>query len=261
VEIRFGRYTVKVGPLLSTVIDRAGWAGKDGFPAWQFFADEIERVLSFAAARGMFEMYLPELTGRTPSQRDSALAELRVAYFLDRNGFTISEWRPVGLAPKEGEFLARCPSGAEVFVEVKSPGWESELTQEQRLSGRLAEPKYINGEARYADNSPAITFAVEKAYPKFSPVRHNLLVVADDLFLSMEYYPSMWARRALYDSPDGKFATPAFERLGGVGLFWVKQQREQIWYEMPLFLNPFATEPTQLPDEFALAFHGRILTA
>lgn len=260
-DLHFGRYTVRLGPLLSTVVDRAAWVGKDGFPAWQFFADEIERVLSFAEARGVFEMYLPELTGRTPSQRDSALAELRVAYFLERNGFTVSEWRPVGLPPKKGEFVVRCPSGAEVFVEVKSPGWEGELTQEQRLSGRLSEPKYINGEVRYADNSQAIGFAVDKAYPKFPPSRHNLLVVADDLFLSMEYYPSMWARRGLYDSPDGKFATSAFERLGGVGLFWVKQDRQTIWYEMPLFLNPFATDAARLPLDFAQAFRGCVFTA
>src|SRR4051794_2930666 len=114
-ELRFGTHVVTCGPLLSTVVDRAGWRGKDQFPAWQVFADEIERVLSFAEARGVFSTYLTRLTGRTTSQRDSAMAELRVAYFLDRNWFRITEWSPVGLAPKEGEFVAQSPNRTEVF--------------------------------------------------------------------------------------------------------------------------------------------------
>src|SRR5256885_49696 len=129
-----------MGPLTSTVVDRASWYGQDGWPAWPCFADEAERLFSFAQTRGVFEMYLKELCA-SRNQRDSAIAELRVAYFLDRNHFRIVEWRPVGHAYKEGEFIARCPSGEEIFVEVKSPGWESELSESEIRAGRAREEK------------------------------------------------------------------------------------------------------------------------
>ena len=259
-EIRRGQHTIRLGPLTSTVVDRARWDAADEYPAWQFFADEAERLFAFAESRGVFEMYLSELTGPS-NQRDSALSELRVAFYFDRNGFRVTEWRPVGEARKEGEFAIACPSGESVFVEVKSPGWEFELGQAERLAGRTKHPKYIDGEGRSLANDEAIVFAVEKAYPKFAATRHNLLVVVDDLFVSLEHGTDMWARGALYNQPEGKFTSSACERLGGVGCFWWATDYKNVWYEMPLFLNHHAAAECKLPGEFVKAFHGVILAA
>jgi len=202
-------------------------------------------------------MYCPELTRRA-SQRDSALSELRVAFFFDRSGFPVSEWRPLAEPPKEVEFAIGCASGDTIFIEVKSPGWEMELSQAERLAGRTKEPKYQNGEGRMFANNEAITFAVDKAYPKFSATHSNLLVVADDLFVSMEHGTEWWADAALYDpGRGGKFTSTTYERLGGVGCFWWSRKAGQMQYEMPLFVNPLVLSSCALPSVFVQAFHGR----
>lgn len=254
IDINYGSYVVRLGPLSSAIYDGAPWAG-DGYPAWQMFADELELLLAFAARAGVLEMYSKELRGRA-SQRDSAIEELRVANLLKLNGFPITQWRPVGLPPKEGEFLVRGTDGAEIFVEVKSPGWESEITAEERHAGRLQQPKYRGTEAFYGNSSAGVRFAIDKAYPKFDPKRVNVLVVADDLLFPLGYESSFWVRDALYRD-DGKFTTGAYESLGGVG-FLVKQQRdERAWAEMRLFLNQHALRP--LPTAFVTTFDGCVL--
>ncbi|PYU95416.1 MAG: hypothetical protein DMG25_04260 [Acidobacteria bacterium] len=65
---------VRIGTLTATV---------DEFPSSQLWADEVERVLAYTAAAGQFERYLGALRGRK-SQFESALLELRVAFFLHK---------------------------------------------------------------------------------------------------------------------------------------------------------------------------------
>jgi hypothetical protein len=189
------------GPLTSTVLDRARWRGEDEFPSNQAWADEVERVFSYAHAKGRFTVpYLSRLIGGR-NQRDSALEELRVAFFFHRNSFRVTEWEPVGAGGREGEFMISGPSSiGKIFVEVKSPGWEFELTLQERGARRPPRPKLIIGEARSYDPQAAIRFAVQKAYPKFKPDQPNLLVIADDLFVSLEHGTDMAASRALYSA-------------------------------------------------------------
>lgn len=255
IDINYGSYAVRLGPLSSAMYEGAPWAG-DGYPAWQMFADEFESLLTFANQSGVLEMYRKELRGR-PSQRDSALEELRVANLLNQKGFMIVQWRPVGLTPKEGEFLIRGPDAAEILVEVKSPGWESEISEEERRAGRLKQPKYLGTDAFYANSGAGVRFAIEKAYPKFDPTRRNLLVVADDLLFPLGHESSFWARDALYWD-DGKFTSNAYENLGGVGFLAKQQRNERAWAEMRLFLNPYALMP--LPATFVQTFEGCVLT-
>jgi hypothetical protein len=255
VEINYRSYTVRLGPLSSALYQEASWAG-DGYPAWQMFADELEALLGFAKDSRVLEMYRKELRGRA-NQRDSAIEELRVAKVLSDNGFPVIQWRPIGLAPKEGEFLVRGPDHAEIFVEVKSPGWEGEISEEERRAGRLQQPKYLGTDAFFANSGASVRFAVDKAYAKFDPKRSNLLVVADDLLFPLAYESSFWARDALYWD-DGKFNTKAYTNLGGVGFLVKQQQNDRVWAEMRLFLNPHALVP--LPDSIVQVFNGCVLT-
>ncbi|MBW1795635.1 MAG: hypothetical protein JRJ38_14600 [Deltaproteobacteria bacterium] len=177
---------ITLGPLTSTVIDRARWAGEDDFPSSQLWADEIEKVLNFAKIQGQFEHYLSALSAST-SQRDSAIAELRVAFFFHRNQFDIVRWKPIGQHLKQGEFLVRGPSYVDTFVEVKSPGWEGQLSDAELKAGRTKQPKYLNADFRSIASWERIQFAIDKAYEKFSPDKPNLLVIVDDLFINLKY--------------------------------------------------------------------------
>jgi hypothetical protein len=219
------------------------------------FADELEDLLALAESAGVLGMYSKELRGRA-NQRDSAIEELRVAKVLSDKAFPVVEWRPIGSGPKEGEFLVRDPDGVGIFVEVKSPGWESEVSQEERLAGRLNEPKYRDAEAFYGNSGRGVRFAMDKAYAKFHPANCNLLVVADDLMFPLGIESSFWARDALYWE-NGKFTDQSYENLGGVG-FLVKQQKNyRAWCEMKLFLNPYAR--VSLPSSLVSAFEGCVL--
>ncbi len=245
---------VRIGPLTATIMDGARWRDQDEFPSGQLWADEFEKIVSFVQVKGQFEHFLGALRGG-PSQRDSAIAELRAAFFFSRNGFPIVAWRPLGAARHEGEFLIRDPSGPAVFVEVKSPGWEGELSDEERAAGRIRQGKYLFCEGRFIAPWERIQFAVAKSYKKFSPSSPNLLLIADDLFVSLQHGTEMQAGTALYsEHAKGYFTDSSFQNLGGVGLFWVNNNGREIWYEMKLFPNPNALPATALPDPLSLAF-------
>ena len=251
---------VRLGPLTLSVLNSARWKDEDQYPAFQVYADECETLLEFARAQGQFDRYLGDLTA-SRRQRNAASAELRVAYHLDQNGFEVIKWKPVGLAPKEGEFLIRGPAGVETFVEVKGPSWQSELTAEEIKSGRTKQPKDLYLEARSIAPWKAIQFAVEKAYGKLATSVPNLLVIADDLFVSLQHGTEMMVSMALYEKHyQGRFTVPDYERLGGAGIFWMEPSGGRVRYGMKLFLNPFASV-SSLPPDLVEAFDGKVLTS
>jgi hypothetical protein len=168
------------------VLDGAAWREASAFPAFQDWADEVERVLAFLEARGVFGDYLPRLRAR---EREGALAEARTAFFFHRNGFQITAWEPEAVSGRPGDLEVRWQGCEPIFVEVKGPGWESELTFEEIRAGRQHGPKYINAEARAVGPVSRVLYAVDKAIPKLDPGRCNLVVVVDDLFLSPTEMP------------------------------------------------------------------------
>jgi hypothetical protein len=258
-EHKFSRVPngVRFGPLTSSIWEGAAWMTQDEFPSSQLWADEIERILSYVQAQGKFEYYLGALRGNA-NQRDSAIAELRVAFYFHRNQFPVIEWKPAGENGNEGEYLIRSPEFENIFVEVKAPGWEGELSQKERESGRIRLGKHIDREARAIAPWERIQFAIDKAYKKFMSSSRNLLIIADDLFVSLEHGTDMHANMAFYSSSNnGRFANARYARIGGIGFFWVKNNGKEIWYEMKLFLNPYCLETVRLPESFIKAFHGK----
>ncbi len=255
-EKRFPPQDVRLGTLTSTIMDGAQWRGEDEFPSSQLWSDEVERVLSFALSQEQFGQYLPHLRGRE-NQRVSALAELRVAFYLHRNQFKVVSWKPVGANGTEGEFSVSGPSGVALFVEVKSPGWKGELSGAERNAGRKCKPKYLHAEARSIAPWERVQFEVEKAYKKFSSDIPNLLVIADHLFVSLQHGTKLQAEMALYQKHNkGCFTDQKYQNMGGVGIFWVEINDREIWYDMRLFLNPYALASTALPNDMKSAFTG-----
>ncbi len=204
-------------------------------------------MFQYADIESQFERYFNRLT-KSYSQFDSALAELRVACHLDSKGLPISSWEPVPSSGNAGEYLIQCSSGEQVFVEVKSPGWEGELGLAELDSGRARQAKYIDGDSRWVDPAKRIQFAIEKAYKKFDPASPNLLVIAGDLFVAPESAPELFVQGALYDGGNGYFANSTYQNLGGVALFRVDSDTSLIRNELRLFVNPRFLPETKLPE-------------
>src|SRR5438045_4416025 len=78
---------VTLGPLGSGLLKRFKFkAGQ--YPSSQVYADELEELLAFAQAQGVFDRYVPELIHQLP-RFETALDELRIAIHFAKMGFTI----------------------------------------------------------------------------------------------------------------------------------------------------------------------------
>lgn len=245
-------------PLLHLVSQEARWKGRDQYPSSTELADEHERWLHLAHAKGAFDHYLGRFRG-SPRQRDEALAEMGAAYFLSsRCGLEIVSWEPVGLGGKRGEFVVSFPPARRLFVEVKSPGWEAEIVQSHGAgSQRLKEPKYLDGEVRWIGPWEAVRRAVAKAYGKMPEDMPTLLIIWDDLFVPLGDLPdavdiALYCPRARgctsgYLAEDGCFVGRQYDRLGAVGIMDMNIRRGRPEYRFSLFRNANAVQAVALP--------------
>ena len=162
------------------LIDRSVWSGSSVFPSGQEWADDTERILGFLEAQGVFDVFLPRLLAR---EWEGAFAEARVGYFFKRNGFKILSWElalPAWSFYLHEDRLRVHPLNVDVSWTV---GNLRELAPEIRNDRKLL-PKYINGEARVLDTIGPLVNAIDKAIPKLSAARANVVAIADDLFMS-----------------------------------------------------------------------------
>lgn len=242
---------VQLGPLTRHLVRASHW--DDIYPAWQGWANECERLLAFADSHGQLQRFWPRLTARK-QQRDEAMSEIRVAHFLDGAGYPILGWEVTDVAPFNVEFEIGLGAGSTGFVEVKSPGWESELGEAERKAGRTKQDKYIDIEALAANPIGIVRRTTEKARPKFSGTRPSLLVIADDCFVSLGEWGWEPLKMALNSKTigwgDGLFHQIPFSVLGGVSLFRVSGVDERdVKYSSLCLANPNAMRTATLPDQ------------
>lgn len=253
-------------PLLHDVARGARWLGTDEFPSCREWADEHETWLRFVSDHSELGRYLPRLRG-PKERRDEAFAEIAVAFFLaTRCGVPVLQWEPLGVNRTEGDLLVGMASFPPVFVEVKSPGWEAEVAMaEGHASPRLQQPKYISGEARATGPWAAVRHAVKKGYPKLPDTTPTLLVIKDDLMVSLLdwgrpvidiglYVVKQPGQASGYLAESGPFADNRYERLGAVGLLNVRLVRSPIEYRLALFENPHALPAVRVPSGFAAGY-------
>ena len=137
---------------------------------------------------------------------------------------------------KQGHNVECCikdGAGGEIFCEVKSPGWQGQLTTEEIQSGRAKRAKYSkSGEPRYVAPYKNIRKTIDKGYNKFLSDRQNLLIIIDNLFEPLSMRPQFNSELgreipwniyiALCNSNDdlyggkGCFRTETYENLGGI---------------------------------------------
>lgn len=195
--------------------------GKDDFPSCNEWKREVEKWLKFIQGKDQLNRYLPRLEARRKTQRDEALAEISSAYIVETKlKYRIVDWERKTIKNKDVEFVIRNGS-YEIYCEVKSPGWESELEDQERLNGRKGLLKDINAECRSLAPWQNIRYALKKAYPKFLPSSKNLLIIKDDLFLSILDWPlnidiALFEDSGCYNGEKGYFSNNDFENIGGV---------------------------------------------
>ena len=230
---------LKVGPHLRRVIDGAAWPKTDLFPARQEQADDCERLFEWADRHGQFERFLSSLQAR-PRQRDATISEIRSACFLESLGGRIISWEPMATT-RAGEFEVQWPDGPVIFVEVKGPTWEDELTEKgEQRDARKLQPRFIDGDPHWVDTRVEVRYAALKTMGKLKTDRPNLLVVADHLFVS-----------PVKDLEPGDLsailADPEFTGLGGVLCIdanWLKDDGTGVGLRTVFEANPNSPRTT-----------------
>ena len=128
--------------LFDKVFNNPKWKGQDTFPSCKEWKLEINKRLEFIKRKNELDRFLARLNS-TKTQRDEALAEILAAYVLEQKlNYKIIEWEKPTIDGKNVDFLILVGS-EKIYCEVKSPGWEAELNQKERMSGRKFKPKYI----------------------------------------------------------------------------------------------------------------------
>lgn len=248
---------VKLGRLTGSIVAGAHWLNQDEFPAHQQWADDVEAVLGFLESEGKLADFFPRLNRQNAEHRGAALAEARVAYFLRQLGFDIVEWEPTAVHNKPGDLAIRLQgSRITTFVEVKAPTWQGEVTRalptatpEERATilARVDREKYINAEARVIDPvGVALDVVCRNALPKLADDRPNLIVTADDLYMSPVDNPFLQSRLKTAFESDR-----TFERVGGVFLLNPESHNGQVLYRCAFAPNRNCLRQCALPDDVA----------
>ena len=136
-----GTGALRLGPAARRLISPDRWT--DGYPGPVAYSRELDVLLDWASKRNYLKRFVPNIEAKN-TKRDEALNELRLAYLFDHTGFPVVQLDPPGAKNKNGEYLLDSPEKANVFVELKSRGWESELSKEEIAAGRQHQPKYRN---------------------------------------------------------------------------------------------------------------------
>jgi hypothetical protein len=249
---------IKLGALTARLKVDAVW--RDSYPAWQEYADECERLLS-SLPDEQLKKFWPRLKAKR-QQRDEALNEIRIAWFLESIGYRILDWNePVDALGYATEYSISLTGQLRAFVEAKSPGWESELSDTERASGRAKGDKYLDEEeGRWADPVEVIRAAVKKARPKFSGKFPTIVFISDDCFVNIGEWGERPLKTALvegtYGPPKrvpGMFSTSEYETVGAVCAFRVSSVHgpNGIDYECICEANPNALPTCSIPSDVA----------
>jgi hypothetical protein len=187
---------------------------------------ETNKWLLFLKDKNRLNRYLPRLTRVTNAMRDETLAEVASAYIIEKLlGYTIINWEEKTVGDYDVDFVIK-EDADKIFCEVKSPGWESELSKKELKKGdqgRRGKPKYLPHEFRSIAPWKNIRHVIKKAYPKFLPNFKNLIIVKDDLYVNiLDFSTSSPIEIALnedtgqYNNEMGYFANRDYENVGGI---------------------------------------------
>jgi hypothetical protein len=216
----------------------------------------INKWLEFINKKNELLRFKPRLNSKKPQIFD-ALAEIQAAYVIENNTeYKVVEFEKKTVKDKDVDFLIS-NNKTEIYCEVKSPGWEAELTQKERLEGRTKKPKYINAEARWVESWKNIQYAIIKAYDKFLPAKHNMIILCPDLFNGLLEFPndlnvnnSLYGKKFQFNSltdtkQKGCFADNTYENIGGLLIVehYFYCEDDKVTCKSKYFRNAYAKKP------------------
>src|SRR6266852_808722 len=252
-------------PWLHTVSQSADWLGTDEFHhVVAVGGGELwETWLDFVATNGGWSQYESRLKG-PKDQCTIAFHEIAVAhFFVAKCRMSILQWQPPGAGRTRGEFLMGRDSHHPIFTEVKSPRWEAEIARAHGQDHpRLQMPKYVGVETRSTNPWASVEYAVEKAHRQMPENMPTLLVIKDDLIVSLADWAAVVEDIGLYTpksglKPEGgPFADNRYERLGAVGVLKVDVDTPfpGVRYRFTLFENPYALAAVVVPSGIATGY-------
>lgn len=216
--------------------------------------NEIEKWLSYIKNKGELERYLPRLTKMNSRKINEALAEISSAYLLESIlNLTVADWEVPTNSDKNVDFTIYLNS-EEVYCEVKSPSWTSELFKKEKLGIRKAQGKYIKNEVRFFGHWKNINYAIKKAYPKFLSNCKNLVIINDNLWVNILDFPTdIQIKIALYNDSvtyggiKGVFVNRDYENVGGVLFININPSSQESIYKYKFVDNPNALKLYKLP--------------
>ena len=120
------------------------------------------------------------------------------------------------------------------------------MEDDEKFGLRRSQPRYINAEARWIDPVQKVISAAEKAAPKFSGGRPNLLVVTGDLFFLS---PSEIPRDIVEPQLSHALSDQKFSKIGGIMIFDTHYSSERIEYQIAFVENSNAEPLCAIPRD------------
>lgn len=215
--------------------------------------NEIEKWLLYINNKGELDRFIPRLTKMDSRKINEVLAEMSSAYLLESIlNLKVTGWEMPTSSDKNVDFTIDLNS-EEVYCEVKSPSWQSELSEKEKLGNRKVQEKYKKNEVRFFGHWKNISYAIKKAYPKFLNNCKNLVIINDNLFVGILDFPNDTAIRiALYNNSiayggiKGAFINNDYENIGGVLFININPSSKRKVYKYKFVENPNALKPYNL---------------
>ena len=209
--------------------------------------NEIEKWLLYIKNKGELDRYLPRLTKMNSRKINEALAEISSAYLLEvKLNFKVTDWDVPTIRDQNVDFIISLYS-KDVYCEVKSPSWQSELSDKEKLGIRKAQGKYKRNEVRFFGHWRNIHYAIKKAYPKFLSNCYNLVIIQDDLIVPILNFPTdiqieiaLFEKQGIYDNEKGVFISNDYANVGGVLFIDINPSSQENIYKSKFKDNPNA---------------------
>lgn len=216
---------------------------------------EIEKWLLYIKNKGELDRYLPRLTKMNSRKINEALAEISSAYLLEvKLNFKVTDWDVPTIRDQNVDFTIALYS-KDVYCEVKSPSWQSELSDKEKLGIRKAQGKYKRNEVRFFGHWRNIRYAIKKAYPKFLSNCYNLVIIQDDLIVPILNFPTniqieiaLFEKQGIYDNEKGVFISNDYANVGGVLFIDINPSSQENIYKSKFKDNPNALKKYTLPS-------------